>query len=379
MIPYSHQSINEDDIRVVVRVLKSDWLTQGPTVGEFEKRLARFVGSRFAVVFSSGTAALQAAYFAVGIGKGDEIITTPLTFAATANAALWQDAKVVFADIEEDTGNIDPTEVEKKITKHTKAIVPVDYAGLPAKLGELKKIAKRHKLILIEDAAHAFGAEYKGKKIGSISDMTMFSFHPVKSITTGEGGAITTNRKDFYERLILFRDHGIVKDAQKFIKKSPGDWYQEMQKLGLNYRLTDIQAALGVSQLKRLPEFLRKRRAIAARYQKELAGMPHLIVPREPKGFRSSWHLFPLRLAGKLKNKRAEVFRKLRSAGIGVQVHYIPVYRHPYYQKLGYRKKLCPKAEKFYESEISIPLFPTLALKDQIRIIRLLKSEFAAI
>ncbi|MDP2669395.1 MAG: UDP-4-amino-4,6-dideoxy-N-acetyl-beta-L-altrosamine transaminase [bacterium] len=361
MIPYSHQSIDEDDIKAVVDVLKSDWLTQGPKVQEFENALAKKVGAKYAVVFSNGTAALEAAYFAADLKQGDEIITSPLTFAATANAALWQGAKVVFADIEADSGNIDPKKVEKKITSKTKAIVPVDYSGLPVRLDELKALAEKHKLLLIEDAAHALGAEYlstgsrQAKKVGSISDMTMLSFHPVKSITTGEGGAITTNRQDFYDKLLLYRGHGFKNG--------------EMQELAHNYRMTDIQAALGISQLKKLDKFIQARKKIAARYGEAFAGNKNLILPKEYEGASSSWHLYPLRLAGSPPaggaGKRAEIFKKLRDAGIGVQVHYIPVYLHPYYQKLGYKAGLCPKAEAFYEAEISIPVFPDLTEKDQ--------------
>lgn len=373
-IPYGRHTLTAQDIRAVVGVLKSDWLTQGPQVEKFERELAKITGARFAAAFSSGTAALQAAYFAAGLSPGDEVITSPLTFAATANAALWQGAKAVFADIELETGNIDPKEVEKKITKRTRAIVPVDYAGLPCDYGALRSIARQHKLWLIEDAAHALGAEYRGKKVGSISDMTMFSFHPVKSITTGEGGAVTTNRKDFYERLLLFRNHGITKDPTKFKFKSHGPWYQEMQELGLNYRLTDVQAALGLSQLKKLPEFVGLRRRIAARYRKELSGVKGLILPQEPSDRRSAWHLYPVRFTGEFSRRRDEIFKKLRAAGIGVQVHYLPVYRYPYYRKLGYPKGICPQAEVFFKSCISIPIFPRLSRKDQKFVVKKLKS-----
>ena len=374
MIPYSRQFLDKKDIEEVAGVLRSDWLTQGSKVQEFERALGRFVGSRFAVSFSSGTAAMHAAYFAAGVGAGDEIITSPLTFAATANAAIWQGAKVVFADIEEKTGNLDPVEVEKKITKRTKVIVPVDYAGLPAKPDEFKEIARRHKLILIEDAAHALGAIYKDRKVGNIADMTMFSFHPVKTITTGEGGAITTNRKDFYDRLIIFRNHGITKDKGKFRHPSPGEWYYEMQELGLNYRLTDIQAALGISQLKKTSKFVRARRRIARVYNRALNGIPEIILPSEPKGFLSSYHLYPIRLSGRFKEERDKIFAQLRRTGIGVQVHYIPVYWHPYYRKLGYRQGLCPQAEQFYKSVISLPIFPVLARNKQQYVINTLGS-----
>ncbi len=370
MIPYSSQTITNKDIHAVIRVLRSPWLTQGPTVRRFEQAITRYTGAKYAVLFSSGTAALQAAYFAAGIGKGDEIITSPLTFAATANAALWQGAQVVFADVDPVTGTIDPEEVKKKITRRTKAIVPVDYAGHPAKLDELQRIARANNILLIEDAAHALGASYKGKRIGGIADMTMFSFHPVKSITTGEGGAITTHKKELYERLVIFRNHGITKDPKKFVRKSDGDWYHEMQALGLNYRLTDIQAALGESQLLQLPQFLNARRRIAKRYSEMFSKTDGVILPREEKGIRSSWHLYVIRLPKGSRQKRGELFRLLRKAGVGVQVHYIPVYWHPYYQKLGYHKGLCPHAEAFYQSCISIPIFPKLTLEMQNKVVR---------
>lgn len=375
MIPYSRQTIGADDIRAVVRVLKSDLITQGPVVGKFEAALAKRVGARFAVAFSSGTAALQAAYFAAGIKKGNEIITSPFTFAATANAALWQGAKVVFADIEDATGNIDPKDVEKKITKRTKAIVAVDYAGFPADYDALKKIARKHRILLFEDAAHALGASYRGKPIGSIADMTMFSFHPVKSITTGEGGAMVTNQKDFYERLKLFRNHGITRDEKKFKNEKTGDWYYEMQVLGQNYRLTDIQAALGLSQLKKMSKFIAARRRLAGSYHKKLSVIKNVILPlHNEKGIASAWHLYAIRLAESFAKKRAEIFSALRKAGIGVQVHYIPVYWHPYYRKLGYKRGLCPRAEAFSESVMALPLFPTLSAKDQEYVIRMVRK-----
>lgn len=375
MIPYGHQYIDEDDIKEVVSVLRSDFLTQGPKVKEFEESLVKNVNAKYAVAFSSGTAALEAAYFAVGFKEGDsaqggpalgwEIITSPLTFAATSNAALHRGAKVVFADIEKETGNIDPLDVQKKITPKTKAIVPVDYSGLPVKLDELLNIAKQHNLLLIEDAAHALGAEYKGKKIGSIADMTMFSFHPVKSITTGEGGAITTNNEDFYKKLLLYRTHGITKENFKNNPEGPpaGGWYYEMQILAQNFRLTDIQAALGVSQLKKLEKFISARKTIAVKYNLAFAQNKNLILPKEYEGVSSSWHLYPIRL--KNSSRRAEIFKKLRDSGIGAQVHYIPVHLHPYYQDLGYKKGICPNAEAFYAGEISLPIFPGLSPQDQ--------------
>ena len=372
MIPYSHQSIDEEDIKAVEDVLKSDWLTQGPKILEFENALASYCDAKYAVVFSNGTAALHAAYFASGLKRDDEFITSPLTFAATANAGLYLGAKPVFADVDEN-GNLDPKEVEKKIGKNTKMIAVVDYTGRPAKLDEFKKIARKNNLVLIEDACHALGAEYGGKKIGSVSDMTVFSFHPVKSITTGEGGAVLTNNEDYLKKLKLFRTHGITKENLKFKKKNDGDWYYEMQELGFNYRMTDIQATLGISQLKKLNDFIRKRKKIAGKYKAALKSLSdYLILPVEDKIHFSAWHLYTIRL--KNKKRRLEVFEKLKKAGIGVQVHYIPVYYHPYYQKLGYKKGLCPKAEQFYESVISLPIFPLLKKQEQSFVIDSLKD-----
>ncbi len=373
MIPYSHQFIDEDDVEAVKKALVSDWMTQGPAVKKFEEDLAVYCGAKYAVAVSNGTAALQAAYFAIDIKSGDEIITSPLTFAATSNAAIWQGAKPIFSDIDE-SGNIDPDLIEEKITKKTKAIVAVDYAGLPCNLDALRKIAQKHNLFLIEDAAHSLGAEYNGVKVGNIADLTTFSFHPVKSITTGEGGAITTNNKDFYEKLLIFRSHGITKDQTRFVNKSHGPWYHEMQELGLNYRLTDIQAALGSSQLKKLPDFLKKRNEIGMRYNKDLAGISNLVLPLITKNCFSSRHLYPILLTGKLQEKRGEVFEFLQKNGVGVQVHYIPVYWHPYYEKLGYEKGICPKAEEWYKSEISIPIYPSLDAANQSVVISTLKG-----
>lgn len=373
MIPYSTQDISEADIKAVVAVLRSSWITRGPVVKQFEDAVAKRVDAKFAVAFTSGTAALHGAYFAAGVGKGDEVITSSLTFASTANTALWQGASVVFADIDEKSGNLDPKEVEKKITKRTKAITVVDYAGRPADLDACKKLAKKHKLVLIEDSVHALGAKYKNKKVGSISDMSIFSFHPVKPITAGEAGIVTTDDKALYERLLRFRNHGMTRDKGLWHKKDAPDYHYEMLELGLNYWLTDFQAALGMSQLKRLDTFRKKRAVLAKRYQKLLSKTNELILPlQDSKETYSGWHLYPIRLKQRkgesvdtLLRRRDAAFNALRAAGIGAQVHYIPVYFHPYYQKLGYKKGSCPKAEMFFASEISIPLFPTLTVKEQ--------------
>ena len=377
IIPYSTQEVTEADVRAVSNVLRSSHLTQGPAVGKFEQMLAQYVGARYAVAFSSGTAALHAAHFAAGISKGDEVIVPALTFAATANAALYVGAKLVFADIDPDYAIIDPADVERKITGKTKVISPVDYGGRPCDMQALRKIAKKGKLIVIHDAAHSLGAQYRGKPVGTQADMTMFSFHPVKSITTGEGGAITTDNPKYYKMLLLFRHHGISKNVSTFKAKSHGAWYQEMQELGYNYRMSDIHAALGASQMRRLDQHVAKRREIAGRYR-EILDIPGVILPPKERSYeRSAWHLYPIRLEDALAPRRDRVFAELRAEGIGVQVHYLPVYMHHYYKTLGYRKGLCPNAEKFAESEISLPLFPTLTPKQQKYIAETLRKILA--
>jgi UDP-4-amino-4,6-dideoxy-N-acetyl-beta-L-altrosamine transaminase len=361
-IPYSRQSIDEDDIKAVVEVLRSDLITQGPKVREFEAALAEYCGAKHTVVFSSGTAALHAAYFAAGIGPGEgsaapgEIITSPITFVATANAALYLGARPVFVDIEPETGNINAELIAKAITENTRAIVPVHYAGHPADLDPIHEIAKKHGLVVIEDACHALGASYKGRKIGSLSDMTVFSFHPVKPITTGEGGAVVTNDGEFSERLRAFGTHGITKDAERFVDEPHGSWHYEMQHLGFNYRLTDIQAALGLSQLRKLDSFIKRREEIAAVYNEAFKDTAWFDLPAGREYAKSSWHLYPIRLKGGCLKRKAEIFRELRQQGLGVQVHYMPVYLQPYYRGLGYMDGPCPEAERFYGRELSIPV-----------------------
>lgn len=373
-IPYGHQHIDEEDIKAVTNVLRSDFLTQGPTIAQFEKKLTAYCTVPYATVFSSGTAALHAAYFAAGLKKGDDFVTTPLTFVATANAGLYLGARPVFADISED-GNLDPVLAEKKMTKKTKLLAVVDYAGNPADLNSFRRVAKRHGVVVVEDACQALGASYKGKKIGSLSDMTAFSFHPVKSITTGEGGAVLTDNPDFDRKLKLFRTHGMVKNGARLEKNAPGEWYCEMQELGFNYRMTDMQAALGISQLAKLDRFISVRKEIAARYTEAFSAYPDLLsVPHERRGCSSAWHLYPIRLTGKAAGRRAEVFGKLREAGIGVQVHHIPVYRHPFYETSGYQKGSCPTAERFYHTVMSLPLFPDLTLAQQELVIKKLSA-----
>jgi perosamine synthetase len=373
-LPYGRQSMDQQDIDSVVKVLQSDYLTTGPTIGMFEQKIADYVRSKYAVAFSSGTAALHAACFAAGISEGDEVITTPITFAASANCVLYQKAKPVFADIDPLTYNIDPSSIKKLITPKTKAIIPVDFTGQPADHNEILKIAKEHNLIVIEDAAHALGATYKNQKIGSIHDMTMFSFHPVKMITTGEGGIITTDHKHYYEKLIQFRTHGITRDPSMLIGKSE-PWYYEMQFLGYNYRMTDIQAVLGISQLTKLNHFLEQRQHLASIYHKELKQFTCIEVPIQMENSKSSWHLYVIRLKlGHLKGNRNEIFHALRKENIGVNVHYIPVYLHPYYKELGYEKGLCPNAERLYEEIITLPLFPLMTEEDVMEVIKALQK-----
>ncbi|MBI4061536.1 MAG: UDP-4-amino-4,6-dideoxy-N-acetyl-beta-L-altrosamine transaminase [Elusimicrobia bacterium] len=362
-IPYGRQTIDDSDVRAVSEALRSDWLTQGPKVEEFEKALADYCGARHAVAFSNGTAALQGAYAAAGLAAGDEFITSPLTFAATATAGLWQGATPVFADIDEATGNLDPQACARAITPRTRALVPVDYAGRPADLDAFRALAKKHGLLLIEDACHALGASCGGRRVGALSDMTVFSFHPVKSITTGEGGAVLTDDAGLRDKLAAFRQHGIRRGE---------DWLYYVESMALNYRLTDMQSALGLSQLKRLDSFVARRRAIAARYQKAFSGWSEVETETSPVD-GSAWHLYVLRLRGAAAAKRKEIFQALRLAGIGVQVHYIPVYRHPFYEKLGYPRGLCPKAESLYERIISLPMYPTLTPAQQDEVVAALR------
>jgi len=372
-IPYAKQHVDEDDIAVVVAVLRSDWLTTGPQVARFEQALADTVRVRYAVVFSSGTAALHAAYFAAGVRHGDEVITTPLTFAATANAALYLGARPAFIDIAPGSFNINPALIEAAITSRTKVIAPVDMTGLPAAVEEIMEIARSRGITVVEDAAHALGASHNGQPVGSRADMTIFSFHPVKHITCGEGGAVTTDHTEYFEKLLAFRSHGVVRDPA-LLKENHGPWYYEMQHLGFNYRLTDIQCALGLSQLKKLGRFLARRREIATRYNEAFAGCPHLVTPPELPGSEPAWHLYVLRLAGDNPPRR-ELAERLMARGIGTQVHYLPVYRHPYYREMGYPAGLCPNAEDYYLRALTIPLYPAMDDNDVERVIGAVLEE----
>jgi len=392
VFPYSRQSIGADDLEAVMAVLKSDYLTQGPAVETFEGRLSEYAKARYAVVMSSGTAALHAAYFAAGLEAGSEVITSPITFAATSNAALMLGIKPVFVDVEPDTGNMDAGLIEGAVNSGTKAIVPVHFGGHPVDMDSLYAVARKHGLVVIEDACHAISAEYrrrgdKGRgpkdkgddwiRIGSCthSDITVFSFHPVKPITTGEGGAALTNDPEIYHRLKQFRTHGITKE--KFMNESHGGWYYEMQFLGNNYRMTDIQAALGTSQLRKLDGFTGRRREIAAWYDEAFKGNPYFDRPVERPNTRSSYHLYPIRLKDKVTYRKKDIFSKLRERRLGVQVHYIPVYLHPYYQGLGYRKGLCPVSEDFYGREISIPIYPSMSDSDLRSVVNILNETFS--
>ena len=374
-IPYGKQWIDQDDINSVVDALKSDWLTTGPKVEEFEKAFAKYVNAKYAVAVSSGTAALHATAFAAGISKGNEVITTPLTFAATANCVLYQNGTPVFVDIDKKTYNIDPAEVAKNITNKTKAIIPVDYTGQPCEIDTINDIAGKNDFVVIEDASHSIGATYKGKKVGSISDLSIFSFHPVKHITTGEGGMVTTDSKELFEKLLLFRNHGITKNADRLISSNEGNWFYEQQLLGYNYRITDFQCALGLSQLRKIDEFIKRRREIVKKYNDAFENVDEIITPFHPDYVNPSWHLYVIQLnLEKLSVNRKKVFDELRKNGLGVQVHYIPVYFHPCYQKLGYKKGLCPNTEWLYERIISIPLFPKMTDKEVDYVIETVKN-----
>lgn len=370
MIPYGRQTIEEDDIQAVVDVLKSDFLTTGPKIAEFEKAVADYVGAKYAVAISNDTAALHAACHAAGIGEGDEVITTPITFAASSNCVLYCGGTPVFADIDPKTYNIDPEDIKRKITPRTKAIIPVHLAGQPCDMDAIHAIAKEHNLVVIEDAAHALGSEYKGKKIGGLtSDMTTFSFHPVKPITTGEGGMIVTNSEELYRKLVLFRSHGITRDTS-LMTRNEGPWYYQQLDLGYNYRMTDIQCALGCTQMKKLDRFLARRRAIAVRYDEAFADCANIVTPYQIPEGNSGWHLYIIQVKN---HDRREVFEKLREAGIGVNVHYIPVYKHPYYQEHGFAEVHCPVAEEVYSHIISIPMFPGLTEEQQEEVIETIK------
>lgn len=363
-IAYGKQTVDEEDINAVVDVLKGDYLTTGPYVEKFEKKVAEYVGAKYAVAVANGTAGLHMACYAAGLKEGDEVIVSSLTFAASSNAVLYCGATPVFADIDPKTYNIDPNDIEKKITDKTKAIIPVDFTGQSVDMDRIKDIANRYDLIIIEDGAHALGSEYKGKKVGSTADMVMFSFHPVKPITTAEGGMVTTNNFDYYNKMKRFRSHGIEKNPELLIENH-GPWYHEQLELGYNYRLTDVQSALGTSQLKKIDTFIDKRRKIVSFYNSKFQDLVEVITPYEPSYSNSGWHLYIVQLKPDLlKVGRKEIFEALTEENIGVNVHYLPVYLHPYYQELGYEKGSCPNSEYLYENMITLPLYPDMSETD---------------
>lgn len=361
---YGHQYIDEADIQAVVEVLRSDYLTCGPKIQELEKKLCEVTGAAYAVVCSNGTAALHLACLAAGVGEGDEVITTPITFAASANCALYCGARPVFADINEETYNIDPVCVESLTNERTKAVVAVDYTGQSVELDALKDHCRKHHLVLIEDGAHVIGTSYKGRKNGSIADMTTFSFHPVKTVTGGEGGAVLTDNEEYYRKLLLYRSHGITRDTDLMDHEPDGPWYYEQIALGMNYRITDIQAALIISQLDKLPMFSRRRKEIVKAYDQAFSKLPQLFIQKEIPESDTTRHLYILRLIpDKLTIDRKQMYEALLAENICCNVHYIPTYYFPYYEKMGYQRGICPKAEKLYEEILSLPLY--YAMSDQ--------------
>ena len=373
-IPYGRQWIDEEDIEAVVEVLRSDWLTTGPKVGEFEKEFARFTGAREAVAVSSGTAALHSIMHAIGVSPGDEIIMPPITFVATANAIVFQGGKPVFADVDMETLLLDPEEVKTKITPRTKAVVAVDYAGQPCNYDALRAITDRYGIILIADACHSLGARYKGGKVGTLADLTAFSFHPVKHITTGEGGMITTDNPILAERMRVFRNHGIITDHRQ--REEQGSWRYEMVDLGYNYRITDFQCALGVSQLNKLPKWLARREEIARIYDAAFEAFPYVKPLSVSKDVFHAYHLYVVRIQDTEPSKNREaVFKCLRGKGIGVNVHYLPVHLHPFYKKRFHTDAgLCPVAEQAYDDILSLPMFPKLKSHEQEYVIKTIKD-----
>jgi dTDP-4-amino-4,6-dideoxygalactose transaminase len=356
MIPYGRHLIEQDDIDAVVSALKSEWLTTGPLVEDFEESLSRVAGAE-CVSVSSGTAALHCAYAAIGVSLGDEIITPPITFVATQATAALMGAKIVFADVQHDTGNIDPIKVEQAINSRTKAIVAVDYAGHPAEMDELRIIADKYKLYLIEDSAHSIGSTYKGRPVGSLADLTTFSFFPTKNLTTAEGGAVASPNKELINKARIFSRQGLIRKNDEFKIKSEGPWHQEVHEFGLNYRLPDVLCALGNSQLTKLESFKEIRRSNFSKYIEAFRNVNNLVLPVERDYVSSNWHLFPVRVPSE---KRLEVFEKLRKAGVGVQVNYLPAYRHPVFSSLNVDPRDYPNSENYYGSEISLPMHASI-------------------
>ena len=372
-IPYAKHCIDQDDINAVVKALQADYIAAGPGMEEFEKDFAEYVGAKYAVALSSGTAALHACFYAVQIQDGDEVITTPMTFVSTASSILLCRGTAVFADIDRKTYNIDPDDIERKISSNTKAIIPVHFTGQPCEMERISEIAKKYGLYVIEDAAHAHGAEYNGSRIGSCrySDLTAFSFHPSKIMTTCEGGMVTTNSEELYQRVKMFRAYCSTKDPKLLTNKEEGQWYYEVQGLGYNYRLSDVMCALGQSQLKKLDRFVAYRRKIAWRYDQQLQGLNNIIPPYQAEGCNSSWHLYVIQVE---HGYRREIYTKMREKDIGVDVHYLPVYKHPYFQENGYQDVCCPVAEALYDDVLSIPIYYGLTEEQQDYVIETLRE-----
>ena len=372
---YGHQWISEEDIKAVEDVLRGNFITCGPNVEKAEKRLAEYVNAKYSVVVSNGTAALHCACMAIGLKPGDEVITTPMTFAASANCIRFCGATVVFADIDPGTYNIDPERIREKITEKTKAIIAVDYTGQAVEHDAIRKICNEHGLWFIEDAAHAIGTKYKKRPVGSLADMTCFSFHPVKTITSGEGGAITTNDEMLYKKLVLYHAHGITHDTEWMEKESEGHWYYEMLDLGFNYRMTDFQAALLCSQLSKIEAFSARRKEISEYYDSELSKLPEIVLQKEIPDSDTTRHLYVVQLnLEKLRCTRREFFDAMCAEHVRPQVHYIPVYYFPYYKNLGYKRGLCPNAERLYERILSLPLYPLMTGDDASDTVKAVKK-----
>ncbi|MEG2287861.1 MAG: UDP-4-amino-4,6-dideoxy-N-acetyl-beta-L-altrosamine transaminase, partial [Ruthenibacterium sp.] len=369
------QCIEEDDIKAVEEVLRGRLITCGPHVEELEKKLCEVAGAKYAVALSNGTAALHTACMAIGLKEGDEVITTPMTFAASANCARYCGATVVFADINPETYNIDPEEIERKITPRTKAIVAVDFTGQAVEIDRIRALCSQYHLYFIEDAAHSIGTKYNGRAVGSMADMTCFSFHPVKTVTSGEGGAVTTNDPELYRKLVLYHTHGITHDPAWMKQEPDGHWYYEMLDLGYNYRMTDFQAALLQSQLNKLPRFSARRKEIVKYYDEQFSKIPEIIVQKNIPQSDTTRHLYLIQLRLELLTcSRRQFFDAMSAENICPQVHYIPVYYFPYYQQLGYKKGLCPNAEKMYEGIMSLPLYPSLTDSDIADVVHAVKK-----
>jgi len=374
-LPYFLPSIEKDEINAVTKTLKSNWITTGPRTREFGEKFKKYIGCKHAIAVSSCTAGLHLSLIACGVGGGDEVITSPFTFAATANVIVHQGAKPVFVDIDEETYNINPEKIEDKISNKTKAIIPVHYGGHPCEMDEILKIAREHKIPIVEDAAHAIGSEYKDKKIGTIGDVTSFSFYATKNITTAEGGMVTTDNDEIAKEIGMWSFHGMSKDAWKrYLSK--GSWYYEILAPGYKYNMTDIQASLGICQLSKLGNFLRAREKLAKRYTKAFSGMPEIVGPSVKKHVRHAWHLYPIQVnTDLLKIDRDKFIEALRAENIGTSVHFIPLYRHPFYQKtFGYKEGDFPVADHTYKRIVSLPLYPKMSMGDLDDVVEAVKK-----